>query len=201
MFGGDGTEALPPDPPACSRVEMQVAKSAAEALGRALEAALDPASKPDFRFDRLDVVTDKIRDRMGGLVARFAVELFGRGAALSMCLPPSVFPALKQALPSAPAEETRADPAWARLMEEGVKRAEVTLRAFLEERLTLGVIARLKVGQILPLESTPRTRARTECNGQQLFWCEIGQGEGTYTIRIDEPVDQARESGHAVPHH
>jgi flagellar motor switch protein FliM len=179
---------------------MQVAKSAAEALGRALEAALDAAAKPDFRFDRLDVLTDKIRGRMGGIVARFTVELFERSAALSICLPPSVFPALKQALPSAP-EDARADPAWARLMEEGVKSAEVTLRAFLEERLTLGVIARLKVGQILPLDSTPRTRARTECNGQQLFWCEIGQGEGTYTIRIDEPVDHTRESGHAVPHH
>ena len=49
------------------------------------------------------------------------------------------------------------DPAWTQQIATEVQKAQVTLRAVLEERtLTLGEIAGLKVGQVIGLDATPR---------------------------------------------
>jgi flagellar motor switch protein FliM len=202
MFGGDGSEPAPAEDRPYSPTEMQVARAVAGALARTLDAAFEPLPAPVLRLERIEAVTEKLRERPHGIVARFAVEALGRSAAVTVCIPPTALAALKDSLPEErPAEEAHVDPRWTVLMEEGVRRTHVTVRAVLEERLTLGAIARLRVGQILPLQSTPNTRARAECNGQQLFWCEIGQAGGAYTIRIDEPVTPGKESVNAVPHH
>ena len=69
-----------------------------------------------------------------------------------------------------------------------------SLRAVLEERhLTLGELADLKIGQVLELQATPRSRVKLEGNEQALFWCHVGQAEGSYVLRIDDFVDQEQE--------
>jgi flagellar motor switch protein FliM len=75
-----------------------------------------------------------------------------------------------------------------------VQKAEVTLRAVLEERLlTLGEIADLKVGQIIGLDATPSTRVKLEGNDRPLFWCHMGQAQGSYVLRVDEAIAQDKE--------
>ena len=59
--------------------------------------------------------------------------------------------------------------------------------------LTFTTNTALKVGGILELQATTRTRVRLECNAEPLFWCSLGQGEGFYTLRIDESVSQEQE--------
>ncbi|HEY8261169.1 MAG TPA: FliM/FliN family flagellar motor C-terminal domain-containing protein, partial [Methylosinus sp.] len=59
--------------------------------------------------------------------------------------------------------------------------------------LTLGDIARFEVGQIVELPVTPTGLIKLECEGQALFWCEIGQKDGAYTIRIEDFVDKEQE--------
>jgi flagellar motor switch protein FliM len=88
--------------------------------------------------------------------------------------------------------EAAIDPTWTRHLEAEIKNTHVTLTAILEERqLTLGEIASLKVGQLLSLEADLNSRVRLECSERPLFLCEIGQGEGAYTLRVDEIMETA----------
>ena len=86
------------------------------------------------------------------------------------------------------------DPAWMKQIRSEVHRTEVTLRAVLEERsYPLGEIADFTVGQVLMLQATPRSRVKLEGSDQPLFWCHLGQADGTYVLRVDEVVDQEKE--------
>jgi flagellar motor switch protein FliM len=70
----------------------------------------------------------------------------------------------------------------------------VPLRVVLEERMvTLGEAAEFKVGQVLELQATPHGRIKLEGNEQPLFWCELGQSDGVYNIRIDDVFDPEQE--------
>ncbi len=76
-----------------------------------------------------------------------------------------------------------------------MNRAEVKLRLVMEEReITLGEAADLKVGQVLRLQASPKTRMKLESNKQPLFWCQLGQAEGGYVVKIEDPVDLDQSS-------
>ena len=73
-------------------------------------------------------------------------------------------------------------------------RAEVTLRAILDEKsVTLEQIAALKIGQRIELNVTPRSPVKLEANEQPLFWCQLGQSEGNYRLRIENVFDPEQE--------
>jgi flagellar motor switch protein FliM len=106
-------------------------------------------------------------------------------------IPQSALHLLRQSLVNAmTGEASIQDPRWSKQIQTEVQRTEVALRAVLEERqLTLGEIAALKVGQVLELKATARSLVKIECKEQPLFWCQLGQSEGMYTLRIHETID------------
>jgi flagellar motor switch protein FliM len=119
--------------------------------------------------------------------------VLGRGGALSVVVPQAALDPLLRNSAQGSRDKAAPDPDWSRHIENEVKRAEVTLRALLtEEELTLGDIAALDIGKILPLKVNAASRVRLECNGQALFSCELGQVSGTYTLRVEEIIAQER---------
>jgi flagellar motor switch protein FliM len=91
-------------------------------------------------------------------------------------------------------ESSGRDPHWAQQIRTEVQKTEVTLTAVLEERdLTLGELADLRVGQVIELSATPRSRIKLEGNQQALFWCNLGQADGRYVLIIDDFIDQEKE--------
>ena len=50
-----------------------------------------------------------------------------------------------------------------------------------------------QLGQVIELQATPRSRVKLTCRGEPLFWCQLGQSNGVYTIKIDEHVDADQE--------
>jgi flagellar motor switch protein FliM len=91
-------------------------------------------------------------------------------------------------------ESASTDPNWSRQLHSEIKRTEVVLKAVLEERqFTLGEVAKFHVGQVLKLNATPDTMVRLECNDQRLFWCQLGQMNGVYSLQVKESADQKRE--------
>jgi flagellar motor switch protein FliM len=110
-------------------------------------------------------------------------------------IPQPALNAIRHTLERDPAESiSTGDPRWAMQMKSRLGRTEVTLRAVIEERqFTLADIANLRVGNIFKLHATPQSRVRLECKNQPLFWCQLGQGDGLYTVRVEENVDQEQE--------
>lgn len=203
MLGGDGSQPAYVEQRPLSRIEARVARTLIARIGRALEVGFQSLAQSPFEIkdgeERIDL------DLLGGptapvAIAHFRVEFGDRGGDVQVVFPKAVLTALRPALARIPAGETaRADPGWSRQIQSEITRTRVVLRAVLDERLQpLGDIAELKVGQILELDATPRSRIRVECNGEPLLWCEIGKSNGAYTLRVDDFIDHDQEFMHGL---
>ena len=198
LFGSDGGEPPVEDERAFSSLEIRLAQTILEQVGRALESSFSLVSATPFRLERTETRMEfaVIGGRNNKAVeAKFTIQALNRGGEMFLILPQSVINPMRPALSKVLTGDTAArDPKWTQQIAAEVQKAEVTLRAVLEERLlTLGEIADLKVGQIIGLDATPSTRVKLEGNDRPLFWCHMGQAQGSYVLRVDEAIAQDKE--------
>ncbi len=197
-FGGDGS--LPPhaEQRPLSRIETRIAQTLLVRVGNVLAHSFAPFAPSNFAAEGELGRPDA--DRLGGrnaavAIARYRLEAATSGGELRVAIPDAVLTALKPAFARPqPGASGAADPAWAQQIHSEVNRTRLSLRAILEERqLPLAEIADLRVGQVLPLHATPRSGLRLDCNGEPLLWCEMGQSNGNYTVRVHGFVDREQE--------
>jgi flagellar motor switch protein FliM len=199
VFGGDGVE--PPieaDDRPFSTLELRVAQAMFEQAANALKASFATVADTPFKFERLETRMDFVtigRPKNLAVVAKIGLKALDRGGEMFVVIPQAALNPMRQSLARDLTNDVSGrDPRWAKQFENEIRRTEVTLRATIEERqFTLGDIAALRVGQVLKLQATPKSRVKLECNDEALFWCQLGQGEGSYTVRIEDFVDQERE--------
>jgi flagellar motor switch protein FliM len=198
IFGGDGSEPVVEEVRPFSALEQRVAQALFEQAANALKAAFASIAETSFKFERIETRMDFVsigRPKNPAVVAKLGIKTLGRGGELFVVIPQSALNPMRQALARDASSEVAArDPRWEKQFENEIRRTEVKLRATIEEHhFTLGDIAELKVGQVLKLQATPATRIKLECNDEALFWCQLGQGEGSYTLRVEDFVDQEQE--------
>lgn len=198
LFGADGTEPPLDEERSFSNVEVRVAQVLFERIGRALQSSFAATSEATFKLERIETRMDFAvvgrRNNMA-VCANILLQALNRGGEMFVVIPHSALNPLRQSLSQVMSgENTTMDPNWSRQMHTEIERTEVELKAVLEEHeLTLGEVGDFKIGQVIELSATPRTLARLECNDQLLFWCEIGQLDGHYSLRIKDQVDQKQE--------
>jgi flagellar motor switch protein FliM len=198
LFGADGNEAPEEDGRTFSNIEMKICGKLAEMVSAQLTAAFAPVSKATFNVERLETRMHFAvigRRNAQAAAAKFLVQAINRGGEMFIILPHPVLQLVRRALSSVTGGEMgQRDPAWVKQMQAGVTRADVTISAILEQKLlTLGEIAALKPGDLIPLAATPKTPVRLEANDQPLFWCQLGQADGVYKLRIDDVFDPEQE--------
>jgi flagellar motor switch protein FliM len=197
LFGGTGNEWTVEDRP-FSGADQRIARIVLDYAAKALETSFAAVVETTLRFEliesRMEFVVIGRRSNFS-VITKIELQSLGHGGEMLVVIPQPALNAIRHTLEREPAEGTLTrDPRWAKQMQSRLGRTEVTLRAVIEERqFTLADIADLRVGKILQLQATPRSRVRLECKDQPLFWCELGQGDGLYTVRISENVDQERE--------
>lgn len=122
---------------------------------------------------------------------RFRLSLPGGGGTISLTMPQRVL--LKhRALPEGQGRAT--DPKWGAHFGEEIMRSTVDLRATLTmERMTLGEIADLEVGQILALPEGAQASTHLSSRGRTLFVCEFGKLGQNYTVRVSEEFDARKD--------
>lgn len=198
LFGSDGTEPPIDDERNFSNIEMRVAQTLFDEAGKALQAAFSQVAPTTFKLERIETRMDfAIIGRRNNLsvVSKLLIQALGRGGEMFVIIPQSALSPMRQALAHVlSGDGAGVDPRWTKQMQGEVQRTRVDLRAILEERLiTLGEVAEFKVGQVLELQATPRSQVRLECNGQALFACQLGQSSGSYTLRVEDVIDQQQE--------
>ena len=198
LFGSDGSEPPVDEERNFSNIEMRVAQTLFDEAGKALQAAFSQVAPTTFKLERIETRMDfAIIGRRNNLsvVSKLLIQALGRGGEMFVIIPQSALSPMRQALAHVlSGDGSGVDPRWTRQMREEVQRTRVDLRAILEERLiTLGEVAEFKVGQVLDLQATPRSQVRLECNGQALFACQLGQSGGSYTLRVEDVIDQQQE--------
>lgn len=198
LFGGDGREAPFAETRKLSSLELRLAQKAFELFGRALQGSFVTVCDTSFKLERvetrLDFVVIAPRNSFG-VNAKIKLRILGRHAEMFIFIPQAALNSVRQQLSRDLSNDASArDPAWTKQIESEIGRTEVAVRGVIEERhFVLADIAALKVGGILQLQATTKTRIRLECNAEPLFWCNLGQGDGFYTLRIDEAVNQEQE--------
>jgi flagellar motor switch protein FliM len=198
FFGGDGTEPPVEDVRNFTGVEEQVAQFMFEQAAQALQSGFAVIGNARFRFERSETRMDFAaagRRNTPAVVARFILQAINRGGEMFVIVPQSALSPYRQALSRIASRETNApDPGWVKKISEEVQRTEVSVSAVIEtSEYTLGDIAGLKIGQVLKLPATPRSRVKVASSEQPLFWAYLGQNEGFHTLCIDESIDPERE--------
>ena len=175
-----------------------MAQTLFEQVAKALQASFSLIADTKFKLERIETRMDFAiigRRNNQAVAAKFLLQALNRGGEMFVIIPQSVLNPMRKALSHVvTGESSGRDPRWMKQIATEVKKTEVTLKAVLEERfLSLGEIADLKVGDVIELQATPRSRVKLEGNHQGLFWCHIGQSEGSYVLKVDEHIDQEKE--------
>ena len=202
VFGDESVSVSERPPRPATTIELHLVAELARRLAGALEAAFDGFASLELRLDRLEKLADvyALGRRDGPAVeARLTVATRVGPLALVVLAPQAALAPLRKQLAAEPGAETGGgDPRWARQLEQGVARARVAVSAVLDELpMSLGDIAALSVGQVLTLHGSGMGRVRLECEGREMFWCKLGQGDGRYSLEIEaavEPEDNSIES-------
>jgi flagellar motor switch protein FliM len=198
MLGGDGSQPAYAGKRPFSKIETRIAAAFFERFAKALGAAVASVAPtpfvPEAAANELDF------DPIGGRdTAVFAVKLnldvLGRGGEILIAVPQSAIAAKRQAFSRTTGKDAlQPDPRWSQQIEREITRASVTLNAVLDQRtMRLGEISHFRVGQVLQLKATPRTRVHLECDGERMVLCEFGKSNGVYTLRVDDFVDREQE--------
>ncbi|WP_114943982.1 flagellar motor switch protein FliM [Microvirga calopogonii] len=198
LFGSDGSEPPVEEPRGFSNIELKMAQTLFEQVAKALQASFSLVVDTKFKLERIETRMDFAvigRRNNQAVAAKFLLQALNRGGEMFVIIPQSVLNPMRKALSQVvTGESSGRDPRWMKQIATEVKKTEVTLKAVLEERfLSLGEIADLKIGDVIELQATPRSRVKLESNQQGLFWCHIGQSEGSYVLKVDELIDQEKE--------
>lgn len=198
LFGGDGSEPPIDDERSFSNIEMRIAQALFVQMAKALANSFALIRQTTFTFQRIENRMDfAVIGRRSNLAvtAKFLLQAINRGGEMFVIIPQTALSPMRQQLSRTSAGDTTVrDPVWTRHIRSEVNRAEVKLRLVMEEReITLGEAAELKVGQVLKLQASPKTKMKLESNKQPLFWCHLGQSEGSYVVKIEDPVDLDQE--------
>lgn len=198
LFGSDGGEPPTDEERSFTNIEIKVSQALLDRASKALQSAFAPISQINLKLERVETRMDFAvigrRNNMA-VCANLLCQALGRGGEVFVIIPHSALNPLRQNLTHVAASETvSSDPNWSHQMHTEIQRTEVTLKAVLEERtMQLEEVANLQVGQVIELHATPRTLVRLECNDTLLFWCQLGQTDSRYALRVTDPVDQTQE--------
>jgi flagellar motor switch protein FliM len=198
LFGSDGSEPPVEEARGFSSIELRMAQTLFEQVAKALQASFSLVVDTKFKLERIETRMDFAiigRRNNQAIAAKFLLQALNRGGEMFVIIPQSVLNPMRKALSHVvTGESSGRDPRWMKQIATEVKKTEVTLKAVLEERyLSLGEITDLKIGDVIELQATPRSRVKLESNQQGLFWCHIGQSEGSYVLKVDELIDQEKE--------
>jgi len=197
IFGGAQGDARPATQPLArprTNIERRLLGEFAQSLGRALEAGFAQSAVAALAFESLQDVTDLNmlgRRDMPAVAARVQIATKTGICACTILLPQPLLQSLRLELSvQSPIGAGSIDPRWARQMEDGVSRALVPIIAIMEEfHMTLGDVALLRVGNVIPLRGDGMGQVRLECAGRGMFRGRLGQGEGRYCLEIEERIE------------
>jgi flagellar motor switch protein FliM len=198
LFGASIEERFVEDDRPLSKIEMRAARNAIEEIIAGLSRALAPIVKTHFKLEQLDAETDPtVLGRSGTIivVCRCEFKFLGRVGEALIAVPRSAFDPYRNELARNPATEgSPADMQWTNKLHDRVVQTDVRVSAVMErDGLTLQDVAAFHVGQVIQLPLSPTSLIKLECEERSLFWCELGQKDGHYTIRIEDYVDEDEE--------
>jgi flagellar motor switch protein FliM len=196
-FGGDPDQPLAPIERPLTGIERETATMLFEAFAKAINGKGDrafdirfPLPKPLSGAELKRVVP---RDGPGVKVA-VAVRTPAAAGEFRVLMPQRFLLENRSEVPADHAAAAIQRAAWRTRFSGEVMRAAVPLEVTVPmERMTLGQVCDLRVGQVIELPETAQAETRLLARGRTIFICEFGKLGQNYTVRVRQPYDAGRE--------
>ena len=158
---------------------------------RDLSSAFEPISKVTFTYNRLETnprFATIARQSNASVVARFVVDMEGRGGRLTLLFPYATLEPIRELLlQQFMGEKFGRDSIWEGHMATKLWETEIDLKAVLDEVYTpVGDVVRWKKGSFLPLMTQEGDPVNVRSGDVSLFYGNIGQQEGKVAIKMQE---------------
>jgi len=194
FLGGDGKEPWRDEARDFSAIEVRVAETVFEIAAGALHSAFGPVIATGFELERVETRLDSTvmgRRNVAAVVGKILIQAADAGGQMFVVIPqPTLAPIRQQLSRDVSSDGSASDAHWQKMMRRRVEKTEVTAVAILDEvDLTLGEISGWRVGDVLTLKPSAANTLRLDCKDEPLFWCELGQAQGHYTLKIADRVD------------
>jgi flagellar motor switch protein FliM len=193
FLGGDGKEPAREEDRNFSTIEVRVAQMVFEIAAEALHSAFGPVISTKFRLERVETRMDFTvmgRRNVVAVIAKILIQAMDAGGQMFVVIPqPALTPIRQQLSRDLSSDGSASDPRWQKMMRKRVEKTEVTAVAVLDEiDMSLGEISGWRAGDVLTLKASAANTLRLDCKNQPLFWCELGQAQGHYTLKIADRV-------------
>ena len=177
-------------------LENQMLAGLARTLLDPLIEAFAPVASFDLVLEKIvDIVDENLLGarEMAAIMAQYLIKTRGGAFRVIVVLPQNLTAPLGEMFARGPdPDAVRIDPQWTRLMEQGVTRAKLNLTAILDEfQLSLGDVAGLRAGSLLPLSAGGDGHVRIECVERGVFLCRLGERGDRYALEIEDIIANA----------
>ena len=181
------------EPRARTELESRLLGEFTKALAGALQDAFAPVASFDLAYESVNTIEDENllgpKD-MPAVSAQYTVKTIAGAFRLLVVLPQALTTPLSEMFARGPdPSATKLDPNWTRKMEQGVTKARLTLTAILDEfEMSLGDVANLQVGGLLPLSNIGEGDIRIECVERGVFICKLGEHGERYALEVHDII-------------
>ncbi|MES9904074.1 MAG: flagellar motor switch protein FliM [Sedimenticola sp.] len=129
------------------------------------------------------------------VVTTFHIEMDSGGGDLHVCMPYAMIEPIRDLLDTGlQSDRGGSDERWIRSLKRQMMGAPVELSSVLAEAvITVEELARLRVGDIIPLEIPEMVEVQV--SEVSIFRGQLGVAEGKYAVKVDEWVEPHRETG------
>ncbi|WP_126444200.1 flagellar motor switch protein FliM [Sulfuricystis multivorans] len=189
MFGSDGRFHTRVEGRDFTATEQRIIMGMLNVVFREYEKAWKPVYEISFEYVRSEMNTQFVNIATPSEVVvayTFTIDLSGNTAEMHVCLPYAMIEPIRDVLYSTMhSEQAGQDQRWTTMLRKQLMSAEVELVAPLgQTELTLGEVARLKVGDIVPIDIPDTILVRVD--GIPLLECRYGINNGQYALKVEK---------------
>ncbi len=196
MFGGDGRFHTRVEGRDFTPTEQRIIQGMLNVVFAEYQKAWQPVYQIEFEYVRSEMNTQfaNIATPSEIVVAvTFTIELSGNSAEMHLCLPYSMVEPIRDVLYSTMhSEQAGSDKRWTGTLARQLQTAEVELVVSLcHTTVTLGDVANLKVGDIIPVNVEEKVKASVD--GIPVLECGYGVRNGQYALKVERFLAQEAE--------
>ncbi|SMC85062.1 flagellar motor switch protein FliM [Rhizobium sp. RU36D] len=134
------------------------------------------------------------RDDVYAATIRMKIKLGTVESEFMLVIPQKALLKTKVTPPKSKNQLSRKGKEWSDQIAEQVRRSQVTLEARIRlEQLTLGIVSRLAVGDVIPFRDKGDIMVDVSANGKEMYRCEFGRAGENYTVRVKDNVSSDDE--------
>lgn len=174
-----------------SRIEIDLAAMVLDRLANVLRSGVNAPGGFEAILDKPVNFEDWIRPeeaQMDGRYAaamKFTIKLGQVTSDFVLIAPQRALLKTKVTAPKSKNQMSRKGKEWSEQLAEQVRRSQVTLEARIRlQSLTLGIVSRLAVGDVIPFQEHGDITVDVSANGREMYRCEFGRAGENYTVRV-----------------